>query len=255
MDRRRWRFVIVLGMAAIAASIAYLVRLSPSRPATDAVDADEDAAWAEWDLEPGAHTEREDGPTSTPRPSPRVIATSTDETDAPSPSERDEWRARREEWSQLSDEERAQRRARRGGRIEIVPLGPTPSRLDEDGVRAALREQFPAMRDCFREAGGFRALREARRESGATGRPTVRFDVGPDGAIAEGSLSIDPPMPDAFDGCVRSAFSAARFGDVGGEGAGVELEMGRGRRGRGAASLDGGVPRSRDGSRARSERP
>lgn len=243
MERQSIRVVVVLGIAVLLALSGWLL-LAGDEPAPSsgaAMEDAEDEAWADWDLEAagdrGAEPELDRGPRPPAEPPPATSG------DTPS-DERSDWRARRERWwSQLSEEERAQARARRRGRVEIVPLGPTPANLDEDGVRDALREQFPAMRECFREAGGFRAMREAMQARGATGRPTVRFDVGPDGAIAEGTLSIDPPMPDAFDACVRSAFTAARFGDVGGEGAGVEMQMGRGRRRGGSDSLDGGTPR------------
>jgi hypothetical protein len=236
--------VVGLGVVALVALLAWVVLVGGPTEGGPVVadDEAEDEEWAAWDLEPSGDEAPEDLG-AVPPPPPRF-----DPPDVPGgearPATREEWRARREQWwSQLSEEERAQWRTRRRGRMEIVPLGPTPANLDEDGVRAALREQFPAMRDCFREAGGFRAMREAMQErGGGGGRPTVRFDVGPDGVIAPGTLSIDPPMPDAFDACVRGAFSSARFGDVGGDGAGVEMQMGRGRRG-GSDSLDGGIGR------------
>ena len=137
----------------------------------------------------------------------------------------------------------------REGELDLVVAGPTVVVFCE--VKSRSGDTFGQPFEAVTAAKQARLRRLAMLWLQSAGRswPTVRFDVGPEGTITEGSLSIDPPMPDAFDGCVRSAFSAARFGDVGGEGAGVELEMGRGRRGRGDASLDGGVPRSRDRSR------
>jgi hypothetical protein len=149
--------------------------------------------------------------------------------------------------------------------VDIASLGPSAAGIEPDQIREALSPGREALRVCIRDAGGWRALREARRsergssgsaEGAATGseegagrrgrsRRRVSFDVRPDGTVEPDSVEMTPPIADAFDPCFRTFFASARFDTVGDDGARVELPMGPpgGRRGR--FSGDGGVPGDR----------
>jgi len=135
--------------------------------------------------------------------------------------------------------------------VEIVPLGPEEPTLGPDAVRAQLRVHRPALRRCIDAAGGFTALRRARRDSFASAGPRpirgrrgfrarVSFDVGANGAVLDETIHFTPPMPAPFDSCFRAFFGAPEFEGVG-TGVRVELPMG-GRRRRG---WDGGMPERR----------
>jgi hypothetical protein len=144
----------------------------------------------------------------------------------------------RRDWDSLSEEERQARRARWmarwARRVEVVPLGPGEPSLPPERVVEAFGEQRGAMRDCIREAGGMGALR-----GGADGdrRRSIGFDVGPDGRVAPGTVSVTPAIADpALERCLTSVVETMALGEVGGEGARVELPLpGRRRR------ADGGV--------------
>ncbi len=151
-----------------------------------------------------------------------------------------EWRR---EWESMSDEERAARRAewmaRMRSRVEIVPLGPDEPTLAPEQVFQALGQHRGEMRDCMREAGGFRAMAQG---SDPSRRRTMGFDVGPDGRVAPGTVSFDPPLPDPdLARCFSTVIESASLGNVGGDGARVDLPLPGRRRGR--RSADGGVGR------------
>lgn len=137
--------------------------------------------------------------------------------------------ARRARFEAMTPEERL-RWARR--RVEIVALGPTEPTLDELEVLEALREVRPAVFECVRSRGGFRAMREAMTQAGDGGVRRglrVSFDVTPEGTLAEGTLVLDPPPPAPFEGCIGDAWRGLSLPPPGPDGAAVEVSLGRGR--------------------------
>ncbi len=145
------------------------------------------------------------------------------------------WRRRRERFRErfrnMSPEGRRQWLRRR---VQITALGEGEPTIAPEEVMAALRETRGLARDCMREHGGFRALREAmRRSAGADGGVrrglTVSFDVTADGALDETSIAIEPPPPEPFYGCFADALLQAQLPPPGGEGARVDVRLGGGR--------------------------
>ncbi|HEY8427010.1 MAG TPA: hypothetical protein VIL20_01495 [Sandaracinaceae bacterium] len=238
--RKAWIGGIAVALIAGVGLVLWLAGDEEERAAPDAEADDEwEDEWLDVDDDGDLAMERSPRRPSVPREP------------LPSPTARE---ARRAEWRE---------RWRRS--VDIVPLGPSDPGFDADDLRAALAPGREALRECVREAGGWRALREAFR---AAGRPrrrgTVSFDVLPDGRVDAGSISFEPPIPERFDPCFRTFFASARLERVGADGARVELPMGPPRRRWRDGSADGGVPfgrfgrggwRERSGPRAPTDRP
>jgi len=146
-------------------------------------------------------------------------------------------------------------------RIQLAPLGAREPTLTPEQLVATLQQHRGELRECVRQAGGFRALRtaappggdppagtaasagtEGARPAGLRVRPQMRFDVGPDGRVVAGSVSIEPAVPEAFASCVAETLGAISFPPPGGDGAHAELPLGLGRGG-GRRVPDGGVGR------------
>lgn|GEM_PF-3785126 len=151
-------------------------------------------------------------------------------------------------------------------RIQLAPLGAREPTLTPEQLVATLQQHRGALRECVRQAGGFRALRggasaagdapagtgapagtpvagaEGGRPRGPRVRPQMRFDVGPDGRVVAGSVSIEPAVPEAFSSCVAETLGAISFPAPGGDGVRAELPLGVGRGG-GRRRPDGGVGR------------
>jgi hypothetical protein len=157
------------------------------------------------------------------------------------------WESGREE--RFRDPERRAERLRR--RIQIASLGTAPPTITHEEVWRGLRDVRPAIRECMEQAGGFGAFRGQGPREGRGGR-TVRVDIGSDGRVVPGSVSIEPPPPPELATCMKQAFESATFEDVGADGARVSLSMGRRRGNRNAG--DGGVDRRRR-DRGGGERP
>lgn len=226
-------------LAAIAAVAWWLLRPSAESTTESAASADEELR--QWGvLEPPRRTR---GPRSAaPRTQPPSAPGATDE------------ERRRQRW---------QERWRRA--VDIVPLGPADPGIDPGQLREALAAGRPALRECIRESGGWRALRAARRaereaapqEEGATGiagtgegrrrrpRRRVSFDVRPGGDVDPESIAFSPPIPEAFQACFDAYIASAHFATVGEDGARVEMPMGPPGRRQGRGDGDGGVPRPR----------
>ena len=179
------------------------------------------------------------------------------ERDEWSPEERRAWREkrraeRRERWARMSPEERRERLRRF---VDIVPLGEEEPQLEPEDVMDALRGTRSQVRECMREHGGFRALREAMRDQrsasdgGLRGGLRVSFDVGADGTIAAEGIAIEPPPPEPFYDCFAGALTATQLPAPEAE-ARVELELGRrgGRRAPRRGDGEGATERADDGT-------
>jgi len=146
-------------------------------------------------------------------------------------------------------------------RIQLAPLGAREPTLTPEQLVATLQQHRGELRECVRQAGGFRAIRagapagsdspagtaapagvEGARAGGPRVRPQMRFDVGPDGRVVAGTVSIEPAVPAAFSSCVAETLGAISFPPPGGDGAHAELPLGLGRGG-GRRVPDGGVGR------------
>lgn len=132
-------------------------------------------------------------------------------------------------------------------RIQLAALGARPPSLTPEQLVATLQENRAPLRECVRAAGGFRAMRDSLAASGGVpdgggprARPSMRFDVGPDGRVVPGSVSLEPSGPAGLSSCVGDALAAMSFPPPGGDGAHVELPLGVGRGG-GRRRLDGSV--------------
>ena len=254
---KRERVLAALALVVVIAGLSiawWVLHASPEESASGAAPLEEDEAeLAQWGLvAPGRR--------------PRAVSTASEAPASRGPRPDDpEWQARRERW---------QERWRRA--VSIVSLGPSAPGIEPEQIRGALSPGRDALRGCIRDAGGWRALREARRAErgtengealtaadgeegsgrrGGRSRRRVSFDVRPDGTVEPNSIEMAPPVADAFDPCFRTFFSSARFEAVGEDGAHVELPMGPpGGRG-GRFSGDGGVPgERRDWGRDRDRR-
>lgn len=241
MRSRAALVVAALALLVVAATLALWLSGGDPPPAASADDEDEpygSPEWERWALDDDARAP-ERPRRAPPAPEGRL---------AGPPTERE---ARREE---------RRERWRRG--VDIVPLGPAAPGFDADALRDALDPGREALRQCVRDAGGWRAMRgarggperggnEGRGPEGGDRRPrrTASFDVRPDGTVDPGSVELEPAMPEPFDACFRTFFASARLEGVGADGARVEMPMG-GRGRRRDLSGDAGVPRAgrwRDG--------
>ncbi len=148
--------------------------------------------------------------------------------------EREQWRAQREErrqrrrerWQNASPEQRKRWAERR---VSIEPLGDNPPQIEALDILEAMRELRPKMRDCIRSSGGFGVLRDAMRsaDAGPRGGLTVSFELSSEGAVNDGSLVISPAPPKAYLACFEQTLSQLDAPVPGGDGAAIELRMGR----------------------------
>ena len=228
---RWWAWLVALGVLATAAVAIWL-------------------AGADTSVEPGGGNEEVEGPPEEALP--EELGWLLDDPQAPSsprdrtrpgggearpwgPGERGAGRGRgRGRWG--GDGGAEERRAWLRRRINIVPLGATPPTIAPEQVAEAMREHRQAFRDCIEAAGGFEGFRALMRgDAGAAGQRTLSFDIAPNGDLAEGSLAMEPPMPEPIAGCFSRSFDSVQFESPGPDGARVEMQMGRprGRGGRG----------------------
>ena len=245
---RRWLIVV---LAVIAASVAAaLLWPSDDDPPPEAADPPEEDPLVEDDFalffEEAGDGRRDEGPErgrDARRDRPEQGGEGFREVD------REKRRERRREWREkmrnMSPEER---RAWLSRRIRIESLGDTPPTLAPEDVAEAMRDSRRAARDCIREHGGFRALREAfgRSRSADAGRRgfAMSFEVAPDGTVVSDSVAIEPAPPPPFYDCFAESIAQTTLPSPGEEGARVEMDLGRGR-GRG-----GSRPRRGDGEAA-----
>ena len=242
--QKRW-LILLLGLALVAVAVALLwptddrpAPESGAPPADDSMVEDDLAFFFEEPVDPvppeGGRGRGDDG-------------AELDEREGFRPIDREERRERRREWREkmrnMSPEER---RAWLSRRIRIESLGDEPATLAPEDVAEAMRSSRRAARDCIREHGGFRALREAfgRNRGADAGRRrfTMSFEVAPDGTVAPDTIALDPAPPPPFYDCFAESIAQTTLPPPGEAGARVEMDLGRGRRGRGGRrSGDGGV--------------
>jgi uncharacterized membrane protein YgcG len=247
--KHRW-LIVVLGVVAAGTAVA-LLWPSDDDDATDAAAPPEEDPLVE------------DG-----------LAFFFDDDVGPGPAEgeaadeaRDFGDGRREEWRRMDPEERRERRrawrekmrnmtpeerrARLSRRIRIESLADAPATLEPEDVAESMRDSRRAARDCLREHGGFRALREAMgrtaRSDAGRSRFRMSFEVGADGTVAPDSVAMDPAPPSPFYDCFAQSIAQTSFPPAGADGASVELDLGRGGRG-GGGGRDGRGGRARETS-------
>lgn len=174
--------------------------------------------------------------------------------DQMSEEEREAWRERRRErrermrerWQNATPEERKRWAERR---VSIQPLGDTAPEIEAVEVLDAMRELRPQMRDCIRDNGGFGALRDAMRsaDAGPRGGMTVSFELSAEGTVNEGSFAMSPAPPAVYQQCFEKALGNLNAPVPGGDGAAIEMRMGRGGgrgRDRGNAEQDNREPQA-----------
>ncbi len=142
-------------------------------------------------------------------------------------------RRRRERWENMTPEERAERHARRRARfvegVSVEAREGGAASLTPDQVFDGMQMARSGTRDCFEQSGIERQqVRDAMR---GAARPTITFAVTPDGKVEDGSITIDPPPPEALAGCFMQGLEGAHF-DNEGETAEVEVQLPERRRGR-----------------------
>lgn len=168
--------------------------------------------------------------------------------------ERRAWREqRRERWREkMRNMTPEERRAFFRRFIEITPMGDEDPGLEPEQVAEALRATRPAVRDCVRANGGFRAFRDAMRQAapadgGARRRLSISFDLTPEGAIPDDSIAIDPAPPEPFYSCFADALASAQLPQPQAD-ARIEMRMG-GHHGRRGPRRDGPPPEQDRGER------
>lgn len=228
---RSWVLLAVVGIGAIAVAliVALVMRgddVGEPVAAEDAFDDDEDGDTDVFDFSGGAPLER------SARPSAHGVLASDGEL------------------QRLPDRFRA--------RIQLAALGPRPPLLTPEQLVATLQQNRAPLRECVRQAGGFRAMRAGAAAGGTPDggprmRPSMRFDIGADGRVVPGTVSLEPAGPEGLSTCVADALLAVQFPPAGGDGAHVELPLGLGRGG-GRRRPDGGVGGARDGRGSRGGR-
>lgn len=230
---------IVPALVLIAAGVLGWI-LWPKGVSDEAIDVEpqsEEASAEEIDSILGLDPDVQDAPTrGDDRRHPRF--------DELSEEQRAQWRERRqarrlrrrERWQNATPEQRKEWADRR---VSVAPLGDQPPQIDSVDVLEAMRDVRPQMRDCIRQNGGFRALRDAMQsaDAGARGGMTIAFELSPDGTVTEGSLTMSPAPPGPYFDCFARALQNMDAPVPGGEGAAIEMRMGRRGEGRGRPEL------------------
>ena len=239
--KRTWVIGGGLLLVAIVAVVAWAVSAgrdpvaSRSREPAEAELRFPDVDPFEFFQEEGAEDLDETG--SAPGPEQRGMRARRDEWTGLSREERRAKRlAMRERWLSMTPEERQEQRAERASRrVSVQATGEGVPQLEPVDVMESMREVRPQIRDCVRENGGWSALREASAaalpDGGAGGRGamTVSFDVAADGAVS--GVAMQPPPPAAFAQCFESAFQSLQMPAPDAE-ARVDVQFGGGRGGR-----------------------
>lgn len=235
MTGRRVIAVVVI-LLAVGAAVSVIAWMGSEGDHEDGATADLVEAEREADYDDEADVFFED-PGGDPGPRERRRAFDWREDDPGTrltPEQREERRRRalerRERFMNMTPEQRSEWARRR---VTISPLGAGAPALQPEDVVTAMQESRERVRQCIRERGGYRALREAMRGGGdgGVGRRAMKmsFDVAADGTIDPSTLALEPEPPEPFHECFTSAIGETRMPPPGESGARVQFDFGGGR--------------------------